>query len=124
MALIECVPNISEGRRTDVVDACAEAIRGTRPWTRAQSTTACGLPVRFTRKDRALYMLLLGTPRQVEIRIQGMRVTADSELRLLGHDERLIWSQSGEDLMVRLPAPLPDQPAHALRMTSPGSAES
>ena len=29
MAIIECIPNISEGRRTDVLDACAEAIRAT-----------------------------------------------------------------------------------------------
>ncbi len=28
MAIIECVPNISEGRRQDVLDACAEAVRG------------------------------------------------------------------------------------------------
>jgi glutamate formiminotransferase / 5-formyltetrahydrofolate cyclo-ligase len=28
MPLIECIPNISEGRRTDVLDACAAAIRG------------------------------------------------------------------------------------------------
>ncbi len=30
MALIECVPNVSEGRRRDVVDAIAEAIRRTK----------------------------------------------------------------------------------------------
>jgi glutamate formiminotransferase len=29
MAIIECVPNISEGRRADVLDACAESIRAT-----------------------------------------------------------------------------------------------
>ena len=29
MALIECIPNISEGRRSDVLDACAAAIRST-----------------------------------------------------------------------------------------------
>ncbi|MFI5179058.1 MAG: glutamate formimidoyltransferase [Vicinamibacterales bacterium] len=29
MALIECIPNISEGRRQDVLDACAAAIRAT-----------------------------------------------------------------------------------------------
>src|SRR4051794_13737586 len=29
MPVIECIPNISEGRRTDVLDACADAIRGT-----------------------------------------------------------------------------------------------
>lgn len=28
MSLIECIPNISEGRRQDVLDACAAAIRG------------------------------------------------------------------------------------------------
>jgi len=27
MAIIECVPNVSEGRRPDVLDACADAIR-------------------------------------------------------------------------------------------------
>jgi glutamate formiminotransferase len=29
MSLIECIPNISEGRRTEVLDACANAIRST-----------------------------------------------------------------------------------------------
>ena len=29
MSLIECIPNISEGRRTEVLDACASAIRRT-----------------------------------------------------------------------------------------------
>jgi glutamate formiminotransferase len=29
MAIIECVPNVSEGRRRDVLDACAAAIRAT-----------------------------------------------------------------------------------------------
>jgi glutamate formiminotransferase len=29
MAIIECIPNISEGRRTGVLDACADAIRAT-----------------------------------------------------------------------------------------------
>jgi glutamate formiminotransferase len=29
MAIIECIPNISEGRRQDVLDACADAIRKT-----------------------------------------------------------------------------------------------
>jgi len=101
-----------------------EAIRGTRPWTRAESTTACGVPVRFTRTDSALYALLLDTPREAEVRVQGMRATAGSEVRLLGHDERLEWRQSAEDLIVRLPAPLPDRPAHAVRMAPLPKGES
>src|SRR5262245_8091735 len=27
MPIVECVPNVSEGRRTEVLDACAEAVR-------------------------------------------------------------------------------------------------
>jgi alpha-L-fucosidase len=88
-----------------------EAIRGTRPWRRADSTTACGVPVRFTRKDRALYALLLGTPREHEVCIRDVRATAG-------------WRQRGEDLNVQLLEPLRDQPAHALRMTSLGRGES
>ena len=29
MSVIECIPNISEGRRSDVLDACAAAVRAT-----------------------------------------------------------------------------------------------
>jgi len=29
MAIIECIPNVSEGRRTSVIEACADAVRGT-----------------------------------------------------------------------------------------------
>ena len=32
MAIIECIPNISEGRRAEVIDACATAIRGAGVW--------------------------------------------------------------------------------------------
>jgi len=95
-----------------------EAIRGTRPWHRAESTTACGVPVRFTRKDSALYFLLLGTPAEGDVCVRGMRAAAGSEVRLLGHDERLKWRQRGDELIVRLPPPpLPDRPAHVLRLS-------
>ncbi len=29
MAIVECIPNVSEGRRVQVIDACADSIRGT-----------------------------------------------------------------------------------------------
>lgn len=45
-----------------------EAVYGTRPWTRAESTTVDGVPVRFTTKDGDLYVHLLGaTGRQVVV---------------------------------------------------------
>jgi alpha-L-fucosidase len=96
-----------------------EAIRGTRPWSRAESTTSEGVPVRFTQKENALYALLLDTPREVEVRIRNLRAAPGVEVRLLGSDERLKWRRSGDDLIVDLPAPLPDHPAHAFRMSIP-----
>jgi alpha-L-fucosidase len=93
-----------------------EAIRGTRPWTRAEGRTACGIPVRFTRREGVLYAIMLDTPRTGEVRIQDLRLMASSEIRLLGGDERLRWDQRAEDLMVQLPASLSDQPAHVLAL--------
>ena len=101
------------------LDVNGEAIRGTCPWSRAESTTSEGVPVRFTQNKNALYALLLDTPREVEVRIRNLRAAAGVEVRLLGSDQRLQWHQSGDDLIVRLPAPLPDRPAHALRMPIP-----
>jgi alpha-L-fucosidase len=101
------------------LDVNGEAIWGTRPWSRAESTTSAGMQVRFTRKENALYALLLDTPREAEVRIRSLRAADGAEVRLLGIDERLKWRQSGDDLIVRLPAPLPDRPAHALRMSLP-----
>ena len=48
----------------------------------------------------------------------GIGAAGGSEVRLRGHDERLTWRHSGDDLVVQLPAPLPDHPAHVLRVAS------
>ena len=42
--------------------ANGEGIYGTRPWTRFDGKTECGVDVRFTQKPGALYVHLLGTP--------------------------------------------------------------
>jgi len=98
-----------------------EAIRGTRPWTRAESTTACGVPVRFTRGAGALYALLLEAPRAGEVRLPDLPVADGAEVRLLGHDGSLAWRRADDALVVRVPAPLAAQAAHALRIApAPG----
>ena len=95
-----------------------EAIRGTRPWTRAESVTACGIPVRFTRRgDAALHAILLDTPRAAEIRVRDVPVADGATVQLLGHDGTLAWRRDDGDLVVTLPAPLAPQAAHALRIT-------
>ena len=48
----------------------------------------------------------------------GIGAAGGSEVRLRGHGERLTWRQNGDDLVVQLPALLPDHPAHVLRVAS------
>ena len=94
-----------------------EAIRGTRPWTRAENVTTCGVPVRFTRReDAALYALLLDTPRASEVRVRDLTVADGATVRLLGHDASLAWRRADGDLAVTLPKPLAPQAAHTLRI--------
>jgi alpha-L-fucosidase len=92
-----------------------EAIGGTRPWIRAESTTTCGVPVRFTSGFDALYVLLLDTPRTKEVRVRELPVGEGSTVRLLG-DDSLTWRRVDDDLIVRLPAPLAGQAVYALRI--------
>lgn len=95
-----------------------EAIRGTRPWMRAESVTACGIPVRFTRRsDVALHVILLGTPRASEVRVRGLPVADGATVQLLGHGGALAWRRDDDDLVVTLPQPLAPQAAYALRIT-------
>ncbi|MCP5039670.1 MAG: alpha-L-fucosidase [bacterium] len=113
------IPELQRSRLLELgewMDTHAEAIRGTRPWKRAASTTSCGIPVRFTRKQRILYALLMGTPKGVEVRIVDLQVAPGSELQLLGHEDRLDWEQRGADLIVHLPAGIPHRAAHAIRI--------
>ena len=93
-----------------------EAIRGTRPWSRAGSITTTGIPVRFTRNAHALYALLLETPCEGEVRIRDLRAPGGAVVSVLGHDERLPWRQRDGDLILRLPARLPQRPAHGFRI--------
>jgi alpha-L-fucosidase len=92
-----------------------EALYGTRPWTRAEGTTAEGIPVRFTQRDRTLYALLLGRPTGGSITLKDVALPPGARARLLGGDE-LPASQWGTDLVLQLPAPLPDEPAHAIAL--------
>ncbi|MEO8602029.1 MAG: alpha-L-fucosidase [bacterium] len=94
-----------------------EAIRGTRPWHRAESVTAAGVQIRFTCKGNALYALLLDTPREGEVRIREVPATPGATVSLLGCDQPLHWRRDGDDLIVQLPVPLPDRAAHVLKLS-------
>jgi len=101
------------------LDVNGEAIHGTRPWTRAASTTRDGIPVRFAQKQTTLYAMLLETPRETEICIRDLRVAPAAQVRLLGGDSRLDWRQDGADLIVGLAAPLAGGAAHTFAISPP-----
>jgi alpha-L-fucosidase len=93
-----------------------EAIYGTRPWEIADGATDGGIDVRFTRKDDALYAILLGQPAPGPLVLNRLRAAPDTSVSLLGHNQALAWNPLGEDLSVIIPEHLPTAPAHALRI--------
>jgi alpha-L-fucosidase len=98
------------------LDVNSEAIFGTRPWQTAESTTDSGLGVRFTRRDNALYAVLLGAPGAEWVRVRGLRAVEGTTVSLLGREEALEWAQDGESLAVRLPGGVPASPAYSLKI--------
>lgn len=85
------------------LSANGEAIYDTKPWSRANGSTADGLSVRYTSSDAALYAIVLGEPASAQLAIENLTVLSNAEVRLLGHDAPLTWEQSGDRLVVTLP---------------------
>jgi alpha-L-fucosidase len=94
-----------------------EAIHSSRPWVRAEGTANGELSVRYTQRGQALYAILLGTPSGAEVRLDGLRAEPGSAVHVLGRDAPLSWQQGDHGLSVTLPAPLPDAPAHTVKVT-------
>jgi alpha-L-fucosidase len=93
------------------------AIYGTRPWERADGRAGDGTPLRFTKGTDALYAVLLDTPREREVLLEGVTAPG-ARVELLGHAGPLAASQRDAGLAVTLPE-LPEAPAHTLRIVSP-----
>ena len=101
------------------LDINGEAIFDTRPWRRADGKTSQGLDLRFTSNEYALYVTLLGTPSESEIRVEGLEAPTGANVQLLGREGDLNWGQDGADMMIQLPD-LPEAPAHSLRIQRTG----
>jgi alpha-L-fucosidase len=79
-----------------------EAIFATHPWIRADSTTADGLPVRFTRKGENLYLIILGACPAQRITVRNLNVSGTATRLEDGASIRLV--QDGPDLTLELPS--------------------
>lgn len=114
-----------------------EAIYGTRPWSTfgegpaIESAAALGAgnfnegkgkaftaeDIRFTKKQHALYAILLGWPEGNKTVIKSLvNKGSITEVRLLGHGDALTFSQTPEGLQVQLPDRAPGKEAFVLRI--------
>jgi len=113
-----------------------EAIYGTRPWrvfgegaVRAkggafrENMTYSAKDIRFTTKGQTLYAIALGWPDEGKMVIKSLAKTADPEqnkitkVELLGHSERLMFDQTADGLVVKLPEEKLSDLTCALRIT-------
>ncbi len=92
----------------------SEALVGTRPWTRAEGSTAEGLGVRFTHKGDEVYAIVLGKPAGGTLTLNGVGLAEGGSVRLVGGGS-CAFERTGNDLRISLPA-LADEPAHALAL--------
>ncbi len=97
--------------------ANGEGLYGTRPWTRFDGVTACGVPVRFTQKDGALYAHLLGTPKGRDIVLEGDTFANLQRAAHLASGAPAALRPVPGGLELALAAPLADAPAHCFRLT-------
>ena len=98
------------------LDGNGEAIFGTHPWERAEGKTTGGVDVRFTRKGEAVFVILLAKPKRREVTIESVPVAAGASVNLLGSAAALEHRSEGGNLIVTLPADLPEAHAYTLRI--------
>jgi alpha-L-fucosidase len=97
------------------LDVNGEAIFGTLPWVIAEGETREHIPVRFTRKNGALYAVLLDTPEGGQVALEKLQAGTGTTIQLLGGKEYLEWTQEREHILVTLPN-LDASPAHTLKI--------
>jgi alpha-L-fucosidase len=89
--------------------ANGEAIYGSRPWVVAESATADGTSMRFTKSGEGVYALVFGMPAGRRVTLRGIDGASVRRVRLVEIDELVPSSveHGGGGLIVRLPERLP-----------------
>ncbi|HZT42864.1 MAG TPA: alpha-L-fucosidase [Chthonomonadaceae bacterium] len=110
-----------------------EAIYHTRPWkiygegptqvaggafNDTKRTAFTGQDIRYTSGDGGLYAIVLAWPgEQATLSSLGDSIGKIREVRLLGHDGPLSWSQDSDGLIIRMPDRRPCEHVFALKIT-------
>jgi hypothetical protein len=94
-----------------------DALRGTRPWVRAEGRTGEGLDVRYNQAGGAVHAVVLGSPEQGSaVTFPDLAKLVGRPVELLGHGPLTATLGAQGSLRVEWPGGLPDLPAHALRV--------
>ena len=94
-----------------------EAIFETRPWIKAEGETLEKIPIKFTQKDKVLYIHLLIDTNVNEITICDLRIIENSKIKILGYEEPLKWQQVNNHLRISIPHNLKNSAAYVLKLT-------
>jgi alpha-L-fucosidase len=97
--------------------ANGSAIYGARPWDRAEAVTDTGLPVRITRTDGAVNLIILGAPAGEALTIKGLALDG-AAMRLADAVPARIEAR-GEDSVVAFTRPLTGAFAPVIRVETP-----
>lgn len=95
-----------------------EGIYGTHPWERAEGNTLDNLEIRFTHKNESLYIHLLNNPKGKMLKILALIIPQNSQIKLLGNKDQLIWQQDQEDLIINVPENLIESPVYVFKVIS------
>ena len=94
-----------------------DAIYSTRPWSRADGTTAEGHDVRYTTRGGEVFAIVCGTPSRETVELD-LAPAADATVHLLGHTVPVRWESTATGCRVTLPARPAEGPAFALRLSA------
>ena len=123
------------------MDVNKECIFGTRPWkvfgegpasehppakvgnfNEGKGKAFSGEDVRFTTRDRTLYMIALGVPKK-DLQIKSLGTAAKllekeiQGIQLLGSDEKVQWSQTADLLTIKAPEKSPNEMAIVFKIS-------
>ena len=96
--------------------ANGEGIYGTRPWSRFDGKTECGVTVRFMQKPGVLYVHLLGTPAGAEFVVTGNDLPASASAVNLSTGESVLCARTAEGLRFTLSKPVTPTPALGFKL--------
>jgi len=83
-----------------------------------------GQDIRFTQKGNKLYAILMAWPKDSKVTIKSLAKTSEyakdikvGDIKLLGNDDKLKWTQNNDGLLVNLPAKKSGNYAHVLEIS-------